>query len=212
VKYSIAMLLLEQRERSAGRSDIQVFATDVDTAALQFARRGVYSVAISSDVSEDRLTHFFSARSNGYVVKPKVMDTVLFAEHNLVSDPPFSKLDLISCRNLIIYMSRFRSRARAGHASSKAWDWALRPCANSQSSYRAPWKSNPLPVSAPDSLSSCHDRLRLEDRRTRREQRFSRSRSEAIIIFRKQNGPARLRLTGPLPFARTSRCQWITFA
>lgn len=104
--YSIAMLLLEQRERSATHPDIQVFATDVDADALQFARRGVYPASISSDVSKDRLSHFFSVRSNGYVIEPKVMDIVLFAEHNLVSDPPFSKLDLISCRNLLIYMSR----------------------------------------------------------------------------------------------------------
>ncbi len=104
--YSIAILLLEQRERSAARPDIQVFATDVDTDTLQVARRGVYSASISSDVSKDRLKNFFSVRSNGYVVDPNVMDVVLFAEHNLISDPPFSRLDLISCRNLLIYMSR----------------------------------------------------------------------------------------------------------
>ena len=103
---SIAMLLLEHRQTIAARPEIQVFASDVDDEALQFARRGMYPASISSDVSKDRLSHFFSVQTNGYVVNPKLMDTVLFAEHNLVSDPPFSKLDLVSCRNVLIYMSR----------------------------------------------------------------------------------------------------------
>jgi len=104
--FSIGMLLLEHRERMHGGPDIQVFATDVDSDSLAFARSGSYPGSIATDVSSDRLQRFFSMKRNGYVVAADLMDIVLFAEHNLTSDPPFSKLDLISCRNVLIYMGR----------------------------------------------------------------------------------------------------------
>lgn len=104
--FSIGMLLLEQRERLGGGQAIQVFATDVDTDALSFARTGHFPGSIASDVSAERLQRFFSMERNGYAVKQELMDILLFAEHNLASDPPFSKLDLVSCRNVLIYMGR----------------------------------------------------------------------------------------------------------
>lgn len=104
--FSIGMLLLEHRERMQGGPDIQIFATDVDTDSLAFARSGFFPGSIATDVSSDRLQRFFSMKRNGYVVAADLMDIMLFAEHNLTSDPPFSKLDLISCRNVLIYMGR----------------------------------------------------------------------------------------------------------
>jgi len=103
---SIAMLLLEHQQNASLSPNIQVFATDVDTEALDFARRGAYPSAIASDVSPKRISRFFKLQDNGYHVSAELTDRVLFAEHNVISDPPFSRLDLISCRNLLIYLNR----------------------------------------------------------------------------------------------------------
>lgn len=104
--FSIAMLLLEHQQSTSVSPNIQIFATDVDTEALDFARRGAYPSAIASDVSPERISRFFKLHDNGYHVSAELTDRVLFAEHNVISDPPFSRLDLISCRNLLIYLNR----------------------------------------------------------------------------------------------------------
>jgi len=104
--FSIAMLLLEHQQNASLSPNIQIFATDVDTEALDFARRGAYPSAIASDVSPERISRFFKLHDNGYHVSAELTDRVLFAEHNVISDPPFSRLDLISCRNLLIYLNR----------------------------------------------------------------------------------------------------------
>jgi len=104
--YSIAILLLEQAQRLEQPVPIQVFATDLSESALRQARTGLYAEPIEADVSPERLARFFSREQGRYRVKPFVRETVLFAPHNLIKDPPFSKLDLISCRNLLIYLDR----------------------------------------------------------------------------------------------------------
>lgn len=104
--FSIAMLLHEHAGTLDAPPDVQVFATDLDPDALAAARRGVYSKAIVTDVSSERLERFFERRDDGFRVSQQLMDTVLFAEHNLMKDPPFSRLDLISCRNVLIYIQR----------------------------------------------------------------------------------------------------------
>jgi chemotaxis methyl-accepting protein methylase/signal transduction histidine kinase len=102
--YSLAMVLIEEIE-AAGRSCLlQVFASDVDTDALDAARAGLYPEGIAAHVSAQRLSRFFVKREHGYQVNKEVRDTVIFAQQNLISDPPFSRLDLISCRNLLIYL------------------------------------------------------------------------------------------------------------
>jgi len=103
--YSISMLLVEQAE-SAGFpvTDIQVFATDVDIDALQVGRRGRYPKAITADVSSEKLDRFFQPDGDYLEINHGLRDNILFAEHNLLEDPPFSDLDLISCRNLLIYL------------------------------------------------------------------------------------------------------------
>ena len=104
--YSIAMLLLEEAGRHELRPPIQIFATDLDPQALMTAREGRYPASIEADVSQERLKRFFTAEKDGYRVTQEVRDYILFANHDLLKDPPFSRVDLISCRNLLIYLDR----------------------------------------------------------------------------------------------------------
>jgi two-component system CheB/CheR fusion protein len=102
--YSIIMCLLEYIEHHQPAQRLQVFATDIDEQALARARQGIYPPGIELDVSAERLQRFFSRTEKGYQVSRKLRDMVVFARHNLGKDPPFSRLDLVSCRNLLIYM------------------------------------------------------------------------------------------------------------
>ncbi|HEY8696192.1 MAG TPA: chemotaxis protein CheB [Rhizomicrobium sp.] len=104
--YSIAILLLEEMARRDLHPEIQIFATDMDLQALAAAREGLYPMAIEADLSEERLKRFFTRDHEHYRVKRELRDSVLFASHSLLKDPPFSRLDLISCRNLLIYLNR----------------------------------------------------------------------------------------------------------
>ncbi len=104
--YSVAMLLLEYAERLASPPAVQIFATDIDEAAIATAREGSYTETIEADVSQERLRRFFTKEPGGYRIKKDVRERVLFAVHNLIKDPPFSKLDAITCRNLLIYLNR----------------------------------------------------------------------------------------------------------
>jgi len=102
--YSIAMTLFEFLGEKAGSTTVQIFATDVDEKALEKARSGKYQPNIEADVSPERLRRFF-IRSNGdYQIGKEIREACAFARQNLLKDPPFSKIDLISCRNLLIYL------------------------------------------------------------------------------------------------------------
>ncbi|HVS66514.1 MAG TPA: chemotaxis protein CheB [Thermoanaerobaculia bacterium] len=104
--YSIAMLLHEAADRHQvqPQPQLEIFATDLDERALAIAREGRYPKAIETDVSVERLARFFVQRGEHYVVKPELRKSLLFACHNLLRDPPFHQIDLISCRNLLIYL------------------------------------------------------------------------------------------------------------
>jgi two-component system CheB/CheR fusion protein len=104
--YSVAMLLLEHASRQDIRPTIQVFGSDIDAKALALAREGQYPAAIEADVNEDRLRRFFVKEADHYRVRQELRDLLLFASHSLLKDPPFSRLDLIACRNLLIYLDR----------------------------------------------------------------------------------------------------------
>jgi two-component system CheB/CheR fusion protein len=104
--YSIAILLLEEAAQHESRPEIQIFASDLDSAALATAREGAYPTAIETDVSEERLRRFFTREGQFYRIRREVRDLVLFASHSVLKDPPFSRLDLLSCRNLLIYLDR----------------------------------------------------------------------------------------------------------
>jgi two-component system CheB/CheR fusion protein len=102
--YSIAIALLEFLDKRADDTRCQVFATDVSTAALDRARLGTYSEAAVAGVSQKRLARFFTKVGADYQINKPVRDRCVFARHDLGKDPPFSRLDLISCRNVLIYM------------------------------------------------------------------------------------------------------------
>ncbi len=102
--YTLAMLLVEQQPSPGRNPPARLFASDLNSDALAFARRGLYSNGSATDVSPERLGRFFSKEEQGYRIGKALRSLVTFAAHNLISDPPFGRLDLISCRNLLIYL------------------------------------------------------------------------------------------------------------
>ncbi|UJX41205.1 PAS domain-containing protein [Desulfovibrio sp. JY] len=104
--YSIAILLQEYLETTQQRYVAQVFATDIDSQAIATARSGLYPASIAADVSPERLARFFTAEADGsaYRIHKSIRDMLVFSEQDVIKDPPFSKLDCILCRNLLIYM------------------------------------------------------------------------------------------------------------
>lgn len=101
--YSIAILFHEVLEELNAQRDIKIFATDVDTKAIEQAGKGVFSENILDDVSSERLAKYFSKKNEQYHISKEIRRMIIFAPHNMLSDPPFGKLDLISCRNVMIY-------------------------------------------------------------------------------------------------------------
>ena len=104
--YSIAILLQERLESLKQNYKLQVFATDIDSRAIAVARAGIYPASIADDMTPERLARFFTLESDGasYRVHKGIRDLLVFSEQDLIKDPPFSKLDLVSCRNLLIYL------------------------------------------------------------------------------------------------------------
>ena len=112
--YSIAMLLSEHAHRRTSPVEINIFATDIDEDALAFARAGLYPDSVSDQLSAERLRRFFVKEPDGFRVQKSLREMVMFATHNVIQDPPFSKVDLVLCRNLLIYLNR--------HVQSKVID------------------------------------------------------------------------------------------
>ncbi|OFY44437.1 MAG: chemotaxis protein CheB [Bacteroidetes bacterium GWF2_40_14] len=104
--YSMAIVFREVVEKlnPNGGYSLQIFATDLDNEAIETARKGLYPLNIEADVSSKRLSRFFIASDEGYRVKAEIREMVVFAKHNIISHPPFTKIDILSCRNLLIYM------------------------------------------------------------------------------------------------------------
>ena len=103
--YSVAMLLIECMESLKRHFSVQIFATDIDDNAIATARGGLYPASILADVSEERLRRFFIREEDGqYRIRKNVREMLVFAPQNLIKDPPFTKLDLLCCRNLLIYL------------------------------------------------------------------------------------------------------------
>lgn len=105
--YSIAILLTEQMEELKQHFQLQVFASDIDSRAIDVGRSGLYPASIVADILPERLKRFFTQEpdSSVYRIRKGIRDLMIFSEQDMIKDPPFSKLDLISCRNLLIYMS-----------------------------------------------------------------------------------------------------------
>lgn len=102
--YGLVMIFIEQLQRAGRSSQLQVFATDVSQDAVAFARKGIYPKSIADHVSPARLARFFSPHGDGYQITREVRERVTLGYHDLLSDPPFSWLDLVACRNLLIYL------------------------------------------------------------------------------------------------------------
>ncbi|MCB0207775.1 MAG: PAS domain S-box protein [Anaerolineae bacterium] len=120
--YSLAIIIQEYMERVGRYVDVKIFATDLDKEALGHASRGAFSDSISADVSTERLRNFFVKRGNHYEILRRARTMVVFAQHNLVKDPPFSNMDFISCRNLLIYFKHPLQRR-----ALDTFQFALRP-------------------------------------------------------------------------------------
>lgn len=104
--YSLAMLVNDQLQLEDSKASLQIFATDIDERAISFGRAGLYPQAIVTDVPPTRLRHYFIKEDEHYRIRKEIREKVLFAKHSLLSDPPFSQIDLIVCRNLLIYLDR----------------------------------------------------------------------------------------------------------
>lgn len=104
--YSLAMVFDEAMEKIGKRKKIklQIFATDLDLVAIEKARKGVFLYNIIKDVSAERISRFFSGDKTGYRVTSSIREMIVFAPHDVIKDPPFTKLDLLTCRNMLIYM------------------------------------------------------------------------------------------------------------
>jgi two-component system CheB/CheR fusion protein len=108
--YSIAMCLVEVLGDSANSTEIQIFGTDISESALDKARTGIYPESITSEVNVERLRRFFVKTGRGYRINKLIRDVCVFARQDVNKDPPFSRLDLISCRNLLIYFGSILQR------------------------------------------------------------------------------------------------------
>ncbi|NUZ05568.1 chemotaxis protein CheB [Piscinibacter koreensis] len=120
--YSIGMLLRDEAARAEVARPVQVFASDIDEAALSVARDALYPGAIATDVTVARLRSFFVKEDAGYRINRELREHVLFARHDILRDPPFSRLDLVSCRNLLIYLDK-----AAQNDILQMFHFALRP-------------------------------------------------------------------------------------
>ena len=107
--YSIAILFAEAFDLVKRWPSLKIFATDVEQQNIEAAGAGVFSEAILAEVSPERLERFFTKRGNHYVVKAEIRQNIVFARHNLLEDPPFTRMDLVTCRNVLIY---FKTRAQ----------------------------------------------------------------------------------------------------
>lgn len=103
--YSYAILAKEYMDRIKRTYDVQIFATDIDKHAIETARTGTYPESIAGDISPERLKRFFRFKEERYSMVQGIREMIVFAPHDLLRDPPFFKLDLVSCRNLLIYMT-----------------------------------------------------------------------------------------------------------
>ena len=111
--YSIAICFVEVAEQMLSHVPVQVFATDINEAAIERARRGVYPENIAADVSPERLDRFFVRMGLEFRISRRLRDLCIFSRHDLLIDPPFSRMDLVSCRNVLIYMDWMHEQALA---------------------------------------------------------------------------------------------------
>ena len=120
--YSLAILIREYVTKRKLRLTVQIFASDLDGRSIETARAGLYPAGIAEDITPERLQRFFTKEDGSYRVKKEIRDLVVFATHNILTDAPFTKLDLLSCRNLLIYLE-----AKAQQKLLPLFHYALKP-------------------------------------------------------------------------------------
>ena len=120
--YSLAIVLQEYLTQKKLRLTLQIFASDLDSRAIETARAGLYPVGIAGDLTPARLQRFFTKEDGSYRIKKDIRDLVVFATHNVLTDAPFTKMDLLSCRNLLIYFD-----STAQHRLLPLFHYALKP-------------------------------------------------------------------------------------
>lgn len=147
--YSLAMLVNDQLQLEDSKASLQIFATDIDERAISFGRAGLYPQAIVTDVPPTRLRHYFIKEDEHYRIRKEIREKVLFAKHSLLSDPPFSQIDLIVCRNLLIYLDREVQREIL-----QMFHFALRP-------------GGFLFLGSSESADACHELFTPVDKRNR---------------------------------------------
>jgi len=103
--YSLAILITEQLNANSQNNVVKIFATDIDSAALAYAGKGTYPKAAIKNIPREQVNNFFIKEGNNYRVKPEIRKMVIFAQHDLVKNPPYCNMHFISCRNLLIYMT-----------------------------------------------------------------------------------------------------------
>ncbi|GAB6060792.1 chemotaxis protein CheB [Desulfonatronum parangueonense] len=108
--YSLAILAKEYMMDRGINKDLKIFATDIDRHAVQFAANGVYPESVAADIPENLMTKYFYKKKDSYQISRSIREMVVFAQHNLIKDPPFTNIDLISCRNLLIYLQPILQR------------------------------------------------------------------------------------------------------
>ncbi len=168
--YSIAMLLREAVDRLPAPLELSIFATDINEHALSIARQGSFSLGIADDISPERLQRFFVKKGNRYYVAKELRELCLFSAHDLIRDPPFSRIDLISCRNLLIYLGQ--------HLQKKLiplFHYALRP-------------TGYLFLGPSESISAHRDLFRPVDVKHRISQRMSTAVRSSALLSRRE-GP-----------------------
>ena len=114
--YSLAIVFKEALEKinPHGGFSLQIFATDLDIEAIEIARKGIFPASITENVSPERLKRFFLQTDDGYFINTEIREKVVFAQHNIIMHPPFTKIDILSCRNLLIYMEPELQRKMIG--------------------------------------------------------------------------------------------------
>jgi len=114
--YSLAIVFKEVLEKinPYGGFSLQIFATDLDNEAIEIARKGIFPESIAADISPERLKRFFLKTGEGYFINTEIREKVVFAHHNIIMHPPFTKIDILSCRNLLIYMEPELQRKMIG--------------------------------------------------------------------------------------------------
>ncbi|NUT85237.1 PAS domain S-box protein [Pseudomonas corrugata] len=147
--YSLAMLLDDQLQVKGSKAKLQLFATDIDERAISLGRAGRYPQAIVTDVPPTRLRQYFVKEDDHYRIRKELREKVLFAKHSLLADPPFSQIDLIVCRNLLIYLDREVQREIL-----QMFHFALRP-------------GGFLFLGTSESADACHELFSPVDKRNR---------------------------------------------